>query len=83
MLHVPVGGIAGAVAIGYLLAVVLLVCCVRRSNGAAAWVLGAAAVVSALVVSVWPVVAVAMSGVAQAQDVVPFIHGLITRVLHR
>ncbi|GAA2754447.1 hypothetical protein [Amnibacterium kyonggiense] len=83
VLRVPVGGIVGAIAIGYVLALVLLVFCVRRTNGAAAWVLGVAAVISALAVSVWPIVAVALSGVAQVQDVEPFIQELIARVLNR
>ena len=83
VLRVPVGGIAGALAVGYLLALVLLLLCARRRNGAVAWVLGVAAVISALLVSVWPIVAVALSGVGQVQDVIPFIQDLIARVANR
>ncbi|GAA4745160.1 hypothetical protein GCM10025783_16160 [Amnibacterium soli] len=83
VLRVPVAGIAGALAVGYLLAAVLLLVCVRRRSGAVAWVLGVAAVVSALLVSVWPIVAVSLSGVEQVQDVIPFIRDLVARVADR
>jgi hypothetical protein len=82
-LRVPVGPIVLAAAVGYLLAIALLALCVSVRNGALAWVLGVAAVVSTLLVSLWPLVAVALSAVDQVQDVVPFIQGLITRVLDR
>jgi hypothetical protein len=82
-LRVPVVGIVLAVAIGYLLALVLLALCISVRNGPIAWVLGVAAVVSTLLVSVWPLVAVALAGVDQVQDVVPFIVGLVQRALQR
>lgn len=82
-LRVPVLQIAAAITIGSLLAVVLLVLCVRRRSGPAAWVLGVAAVISMLLVSLWPLVAVAIAGVGQAEDVIPFIQRLVTTVLDR
>jgi uncharacterized membrane protein len=78
-LDVPVGSIAVAIAIGCVLALVLLLLVVRVRNGALAWVLGVAAVISTLVVSLWPLVAVAIAGVDQAQDLIPFIQDLIAR----
>jgi uncharacterized membrane protein len=78
-LDVPVGSIAAAIAIGYVLALVLLLLVVRVRNGALAWVLGVAAVISTLVVSPWPLVAVAIAGVDQVQDLIPFIQDLIAR----
>jgi uncharacterized membrane protein len=78
-LDVPVGSIAAAIAIGYVLALVLLLLVVRVRNGALAWVLGVAAVISTLVVSLWPLVAVAIAGVDQVQDLIPFIQDLIAR----
>ena len=78
-LDVPVGSIAAAIAIGYVLALLLLLLIVKVRNGALAWVLGVAAVISTLVVSLWPLVAVAIAGVDQVQDVIPFIQDLIAR----
>ncbi|MET4052978.1 hypothetical protein ABID81_002350 [Frigoribacterium sp. PvP054] len=78
-LDVPVGSIAAAIAIGYVLALLLLLLIVKVRNGALAWVLGVAAVISTLVVSLWPLVAVAIAGVDQVQDVIPFIQDLVAR----
>jgi uncharacterized membrane protein len=78
-LDVPVGSIAVAIASGCVLALVLLLLVVRVRNGALAWVLGVAAVISTLVVSLWPLVAVAIAGVDQVQDLIPFIQDLIAR----
>ena len=78
-LDVPVGSIAAAVAIGYVLALLLLLLIVKVRNGALAWVLGVAAVISTLIVSLWPLVAVAIAGVDQVQDVIPFIQDLVAR----
>lgn len=78
-LDVPVGSIAAAIAIGYVLALLLLLLIVKVRNGALAWVLGVAAVISTLVVSLWPLVAVAVAGVDQVQDVIPFIQDLVAR----
>lgn len=83
VLDVPAGSIAIAVVIGFGLAAVLLLLCFRARSGPTAWVLGVAAVVSALLVSLWPLVAVALAGVDQVQDVVPFLQRLIGRVLQR
>lgn len=76
-LDVPVGQIVAAIAIGYILALVLLALIVKVRNGVLAWILGVAAVISTLLVSLWPLVAVAIAGVDQVQDVVPFIQDLI------
>jgi uncharacterized membrane protein len=78
-LDVPVGSIAAAIAIGCVLALALLLLVVRVRTGALAWVLGVAAVISTLVVSLWPLVAVAIAGVDQVQDLIPFIQDLIAR----
>lgn len=78
-LDVPVGSIVAAIAIGYVLALVVLLLIVKVRNGALAWVLGVAAVISTLVVSLWPLVAVAIAGVDQVQDLIPFIQDLVTR----
>ncbi|WP_082460475.1 hypothetical protein [Frigoribacterium sp. Leaf8] len=78
-LDVPVGSIVAAIAIGYVLALVVLLLIVKVRNGALAWVLGVAAVISTLVVSLWPLVAVAIAGVDQVQDLIPFIQDLFTR----
>lgn len=79
-LNVPVGGIAVALLIGYVLALLFLFLSVRSRNGALSWVLAVAAVISSLLVSLWPIVAVALAGVDQAGDVIPFIQDLIARV---
>ena len=79
-LNVPVGSIAVALLIGYVLSLLLLFGAVRSRNGALSWVLSVAAVISALLVSLWPILAVAIAGVDQASDIVPFIQDLIARV---
>lgn len=79
-LDVPVGSIAVALLIGYVLALLLLLVCVRTRNGALAWVLSVAAVVSATLVSLWPLLAVALAGADQTTEIVPFIQDLIARV---
>ncbi|WP_440709421.1 hypothetical protein [Herbiconiux sp. YIM B11900] len=78
-LDVPVGQIALAILIGYLLALVLLAICLRLRNGAAAWVIGVAAVISTLSVSVWPLVITAIAGTDQARGLLPAIQDLIAR----
>ncbi|MFP7832884.1 hypothetical protein [Marisediminicola sp. LYQ134] len=77
---VPVGQIAGAIAIGYLLALVLLLLTLRTRNGAIAWVLGVAAVISTLVVSLWPLAAAAMSGTEQVSGLIPSIQNLLEQI---
>ena len=79
-LDVPVGSIAVTLVIGLGLALVLLALIVATRNGAVAWVLAVAAVISTLVVSLWPLVATAFAAVGQAGDVIPFIQGLIEQV---
>ncbi|WP_258560768.1 hypothetical protein [Clavibacter nebraskensis] len=39
------------------------------------------AVVAALVGSAWPLVATTIASVDQVQDAIPFVHGLVGRVL--
>jgi ABC-type transport system involved in multi-copper enzyme maturation permease subunit len=79
-LNVPVGQIVLALVIGYGLSLVLLALCVRVRRGAPAWVLGVAAVVSALLVSVWPLVVTALAGAGQVQGVLPAIQQLLEQV---
>jgi hypothetical protein len=79
-LDVPVGSIAVALVTGLGLALVLLALIVATRNGAVAWVLAVAAVISTLVVSLWPLVATAFAAVGQAGDVIPFTQGLIEQV---
>jgi len=78
-LDVPVGSIAGAAAVGFLLALALLGLVVLTRRGALAWVLAVAAVVSTLLVSIWPLFATALAGVDQVRDVWPFIQDLVAR----
>lgn len=80
-LDVPVGSIAAAIAIGSLIALLLLAIILRTRSGAVAWVLAVGAVIAMLVVSLWPLVAVAISAVDQAGDIIPFIQDLVGRVL--
>jgi succinate dehydrogenase hydrophobic anchor subunit len=79
-LDVPVGPIGLALLVGYALALLFLLGSARSRNGALAWVLSVSAVIAATLVSVWPLLAVALAGVDQAGDVVPFIQDLIARV---
>ena len=79
VLDVPVGSIALAAVIGFLLALVLLGLILTTRSGPLAWVLAVAAVVSTLLVSLWPLVTTAFSAVDQASDVWPFITGLVER----
>lgn len=79
-LDVPVGSIVVALLVGYVLALLFLVVSVRSRNGAFAWVMSVAAVISALLVSLWPLLAVALAGVDQTTEVIPFIQDLIARV---
>ncbi|MFB2582797.1 hypothetical protein ACEXQD_16240 [Herbiconiux sp. P15] len=79
-LDVPVGQIVLAILIGYVLALVLLVLAVRVRRGAVAWVLGVAAVISTLLVSIWPIVVTAIAGADQARDVIPIIQQIIGQV---
>jgi len=78
-LDVPVGSIAGAAAVGFLLALALLGLVFLSRHGALAWVLAVAAVVSTLLVSLWPLFATALAGVDQARDVWPFVQDLVAR----
>jgi len=81
VLDVPVGQIVASIAITYLVAVVLLVVSGLTRNGPLAWIAAVGAVISVLLGSVWPLVATTFSSITQAQDFVPFITGLIDRVL--
>ena len=75
--RVPFGTITIVVAAGFLLAAGLLALILRSRRGPAAWILAVAAVIAALVVSVYPVVAVAIAASGQASEIVPFISDLI------
>ena len=79
VLDVPVGSIALAAVIGFLFALVLLGLILTTRSGPLAWVLAVAAVVSTLLVSLWPLVTTAFSAVDQASDAWPFITGLVER----
>lgn len=79
-LDVPVGSIVVALLVGYVLALLFLLVSVRSRNGAFSWVMSVAAVIAALLVSLWPLLAVALAGVDQTTEVIPFIQDLIARV---
>ncbi|MBO0985163.1 hypothetical protein [Rathayibacter sp. SD072] len=79
-LDVPVGTIVAAIAISFLVGLAFLGLALVARKPAVAWVAAVAAVVATLVGSVWPLVATAFASVDQAQDVVPFIQDLITRI---
>jgi hypothetical protein len=76
-LIVPLGRIVVVVGLEYLIAVVLLILAVRSPSVARAWISALAAAVIALGVSVYPLFATAASAVDQAQDIVPWVIGLI------
>lgn len=79
-LHVPVGGIAVALVISYLVGLGFLVLTFLARFGALAWITAVAAVIATLAGSVWPLFATAFSSVTQIQDVIPFVQDLIGRV---
>jgi hypothetical protein len=78
-LVVPMGRIVLVVAVGYLIALALLVLALRSGSPVQAWVCALLAVVIALVVSIYPLVATASAAVDQARDIVPWILDLIRR----
>lgn len=78
-LQVPALTIGAVVVLGLLLVAGLLTAAGFSRVGALSWVLGVVAVLLALTVSVLPIVATAISAVGEAQQVVPFILGLIRR----
>lgn len=80
-LDVPVGGIAVAVLIGYGLAVLLTLVIARVRSPGLAWTLAISAAMSALLVSVWPLIATAIAGAGQAAEVGPVLGELIGGLL--
>lgn len=78
-LVVPVGRIVVVVALGYLVALALLVRALRSGSSVQAWLSVGVAVVVAFGVSVYPLVATASAAVDQARDIVPWILDLIRR----
>jgi hypothetical protein len=78
-LVVPMGRIVLVVAVGYLIALALLVLAARSGSPVQAWVCALLAVVIAFVVSIYPLVATASAAVDQARDIVPWILDLIRR----
>lgn len=79
-LVVPVGRIVGVVALGYAVALIGVVLAVRSGSVARSWLSATMAVVVALGVSVYPLVATASAAVDQARDVVPWIIDLLRSV---
>ncbi|GAB2460549.1 putative PurR-regulated permease PerM [Conyzicola lurida] len=75
--RVPFDRITVAVFAGYLLSAGLLALILRTRRGPAAWILAVAAAVAALIVSLYPVVAAAVAGAEQADEIIPFISELI------
>lgn len=80
-LDVPVGGIAVALLIGYGLAVLLTLVIARVRSAGLAWTLAISAATSALLVSVWPLIATAIAGAGQAAEFGPLLGELIGGVL--
>ena len=78
-LVVPMGRIVLVVAIGYLIALVLLLLALRSGSPVQAWICALLAVVLAFGVSIYPLFATASAAVDQARDVVPWILDLIRR----
>lgn len=79
-LRVPVGGIAVAIVVSYLVALGLLLLTFWSRFGALAWITAVAAVIATLAGSVWPLFATAFASVTEVQDVIPFVQDLIGRV---
>ena len=75
--RVPFGTIWFVVIAGYALSAGLLALAVRTRRGPMAWILAVAAMISALVVSLYPAVAAAIAATGRAADIVPFIRDLI------
>ena len=78
-LVVPMGRIVLVVAMGYLIALVLLVLALRSGSPVQAWVCALLAVVIAFVVSIYPLFATSSAAVDQVRDIVPWILDLIRR----
>lgn len=80
VLDVPVGQIALAIVISFVLGLILLGMKFASRNGAVAWIASVAAIVATLVGSVAPLVVTAFASVGQAGEVIPFIQQLIASV---
>lgn len=70
---IPVGRITLVVVAGYLLSAGLLALILRTRHSAVGWALSVAAVLVALVVSLYPVVAVASAATQGVGDIIPFV----------
>jgi len=79
VLDVPVGQIVVALLLGTVVTLALLAAVVPTRRTWVAVTLVVLALLVAVVASVWPLFAVALAGVDQAQDVWPFVQGLVTR----
>jgi len=79
-LLVPVGRIVVVVGLGYLIGAALLVVSWRTRSVVAAWVTALIAAGVTGIVSLYPLVATALSAVGQVGEVVPWIIGLVERV---
>lgn len=74
---VPAAQVALVIVAGYLLALGLLVLSAFSRRGAPAWIASVAAVIATLVVSIAPLVIVAIDAVGDLSEIGPFISDLI------
>lgn len=79
VLDVPVGQVVLALLLGALVTVALLAAVVVTRRTWLAWTLVVLALLVAVVASLLPLLSVAFAGVDQAQDVWPFLQGLVAR----
>ncbi|RPE77611.1 MULTISPECIES: hypothetical protein [unclassified Frondihabitans] len=71
-IHLPIARITVTVIAGYLLALGFLALILRRRNGPLAWILAVAAIISTLIVSIYPAVAVSLVAVHDGTTFVPW-----------
>jgi hypothetical protein len=69
--HFPVGGMIATVVGGYALAAGFLALILRIRRGALAWICSVAAVIAALIVSIYPLGASAVAAADQADEAIP------------
>jgi hypothetical protein len=69
--HFPVGGMIATVIGGYALAAGFLALILRIRRGALAWICSVAAVIAALIVSIYPLGASAVAAADQAGEAIP------------
>lgn len=80
MIHFPVAGMVVTVIAGYALAAGFLALILRLRNGALAWICAVAAVIAALVVSVYPLAATAIAAAQGAGEAVPTVLEWIEKI---